>query len=530
MLRQLMREFTRKMFALAVAGAGFVGMEAVASAQTGTVQLLDPAPVPAVAQEIAPAQAQVPQSTVGGILSNMLGQAPPPPAAAGDHVVGSDLNMKAKWKDGLYLSTEQNDFWVKVGGRLHMVNDWFGSESRALRNGVGTYQDSSFFRRARLRVEGGAYEVFNWTVEYEFATSDEVRFREVYADVTKLPVIGNIRFGQTTEPNGFDTISSDRYIAFMERSPLHNTFYPEYNPGVMIYNQIAENRIMYQLGVFRDDGASDIGRHSGKGDYNYDARVVFLPIYEQEGRCMLHVGGTYHHQDSNRDTRDVANGGANNATNPAGALGTPTPFHTVTYAIAGSFRTGKNTPALVNTGAMLCDGVDVFGTELFANLGPLHIQGEFAVANVNSYRGNSTNAAADLAALGKPAQGDARLYGGYIQAGYFLTGENMNYSKKLGALDRLKVIEPFFLVKGDDGSVQSGWGAIQLVARYSFLNLNDDSRVRGGIENDFIAGVDWYLNSNLKFMFHGFRTNLSGSPTASTGNVNGLQFNVLFDF
>ena len=243
---------------------------------------------------------------------------------------------------------------------------------------------------------------------------------------------------------------------------------------------------------------------------------------------MLHVGGTYHHQDSNHDQRDVANGGAN--AQAAGAtLGAPAVFHTVTYAIPGSFRTGKNTPNMVNTGAMVCNGTDVFGTELFANLGPLHIQGEFVVTNVNGFRGTAASDAAAIAALTRPAAGDARLYGGYIQAGYFLTGENMAYDKKLGTLARLKVIEPFFLVEGGDGSIQRGLGAIQLVARYSYLNLNDDSRVRGGILNDFIGGVDWYLNPNIKFMFHGFRSNRSGDAVTK-GDVSGLQVNMLFDW
>ena len=57
----------------------------------------------------------------------------------------------------------------------------------------------------------------------------------------------------------------------------------------------------------------------------------------------------------------------------------------------------------------------------------------------------------------------------YATAGYFLTGDHRPYLKKAGAIDRVKVLRNL----GAHDDCGCGWGALELAARYSFLDLND---------------------------------------------------------
>ena len=60
--------------------------------------------------------------------------------------------------------------------------------------------------------------------------------------------------------------------------------------------------------------------------------------------------------------------------------------------------------------------------------------------------------------------------------------------------------EDYVRMPGEYGRA-CGRGAWQVGARYSYVDLND-KRVHGGQENEFTAGLNWFLNPNLKFQFN----------------------------
>lgn len=123
---------------------------------------------------------------------------------------------------------------------------------------------------------------------------------------------------------------------------------------------------------------------------------------------------------------------------------------------------------------------DVYaGLELGLFRGPLAINGDFAIEAVKL--------AAPL-----PGQSDPTFVGGYVNVSYFLTGEDTPYEPDSGALNRPKVKHPVF---------QGGPGAWQAVARYDFVDLTDNG-VFGGVQKTFVAGLNWWLTSNLKVAFN----------------------------
>jgi phosphate-selective porin OprO/OprP len=107
-------------------------------------------------------------------------------------------------------------------------------------------------------------------------------------------------------------------------------------------------------------------------------------------------------------------------------------------------------------------------------LGPFSMQGEYIGVNVD-----------------RDAAESAVLQGFYVYASWFLTGESRPYDVACGEFVRLKPSNAFG---------EGGVGAWELALRYSELDLNDE--VRGGVEKNVTAGMNWYVNSAVRVMFN----------------------------
>ncbi len=81
------------------------------------------------------------------------------------------------------------------------------------------------------------------------------------------------------------------------------------------------------------------------------------------------------------------------------------------------------------------------------------------------------------------ASGDAYLSGGYVQVGWMMTGESRRYRGRAAAIGG---VHP----RGD-------FGAVELVARYSYLDLVDEG-IRGGEGKVTSAGVNWFVTPWLR--------------------------------
>jgi len=129
--------------------------------------------------------------------------------------------------------------------------------------------------------------------------------------------------------------------------------------------------------------------------------------------------------------------------------------------------------------------------------------------------------------------------GGYLQVAYTLTGENRAYDRRMGTLAREYYGKsgPFsnaFLIRDDDGHVHCGWGAWEIAARYSYVNLNDGTglnRIQGGVLNGFTLGVNWYANANFNLMCDWvYNTRDDLAPGSFTGFVSGLGIEAQLQF
>ena len=393
--------------------------------------------------------------------------------------------MIPKWKDGLRLTSNDKQYEIKIGGRIH--NDWmFAGEEDAIRNAIGELDDGVEFRRARLYLAGHIYKHFDFKMQYDFADGD-ADFKDVYMGIRDIPPWGGgLRFGQFKEPFSFEELTSSNYITFMERS-LPNALVPGRSTGAMMYQSLCDDRMTWAAGVFRD--SDDFGDRSedekgGSGEYNFTGRLTALPIYRNEGRTLLHLGGAISHRNPNDDM--------------------------------GRYRQRPEahlTDRFIDTRTFGSDEVNLYGAEAALVCGPLSLQAEYIKADVEL---NDT-------AKGFPSGDDPEFDGYYVYLSYFLTGEHRRYKKTSGAFARVKPNKNFL----EDGC---GPGAVELAARYSYLDLSDGA-IDGGELEDWTLGLNWYLNPNMRFMFNYVRAQVDRAALGLDGEETDIfQVRAQFDF
>ena len=384
--------------------------------------------------------------------------------------------LKAFWKDGLRLETNDKNVQLQLGGRVQVDWAWFDEDDDLVAQ-KGNSQDGTEFRRARLNFQGLLYRHLEFKTEYDFARRAATGetggpgFRDVYLGAVDIPVVGNTRVGHFKEPFSLDEMTTDTDVTFMEKS-LASVFAPSRNTGFGLYDAVLDQRATWAAGVFRDDGGDNFGYSQEDGKYNVTARLTGLPWYEDEGRHLLHLGVAASHRNPNGNSVRFRQRPEANLAN-----------------------------RYVDTGALGADDVNEIGVEAAVVLGPLSVQGEFMGADVDA-----------------PAGASGSFFSGYyVQASYFLTGEFRPYDRARGVFGRLVPKDSLFGGKG-------GGGAWEVAARYSHLDL-DDSGVNGGTLSDITGGVNWYMNANFRVTLNYIFSQLEDVGDAHIGMV---RFQVVF--
>jgi phosphate-selective porin OprO/OprP len=163
---------------------------------------------------------------------------------------------------------------------------------------------------------------------------------------------------------------------------------------------------------------------------------------------------------------------------------------------------------LISTGALAgVSGAQVYSGEAAGTYGPLFFQGEYFWYNV------------DRDAL--PGLSSVKFDGGYAQASYVLTGETHTYNAGNAAYNGIAPANPFSLEAG-------GWGAWEIAGRISTVNLNDQlataNGVAGGRQTVYTAGLNWYVNRNIRFMFNYLHGDIAKQVSATNFGDAGGKF------
>jgi phosphate-selective porin OprO/OprP len=144
---------------------------------------------------------------------------------------------------------------------------------------------------------------------------------------------------------------------------------------------------------------------------------------------------------------------------------------------------------LISTGNLSSSSANVYGGEAAINWRNLLVQGEY-------YHIGDTQSKLP----GVPAP-NLSFNGGYVEAGWNITGEPFRYNVGAAAFARPKVADPFRI---DENGLSPGVGVWQLAARWSVMNLNSNvtpgvsqsvtGGIFGGYQQIFGAALSWYPN------------------------------------
>ena len=357
--------------------------------------------------------------------------------------------VKTTWNNRLQFETPDGRFKGQIGGRLHSDLVYMkgqGSLEERLGGVDLTREDNAFFRRARLYLQGTVYENFFYKLQWDFA-GGTAGFRDAYVGMQNIPYIGKITAGQFKEPFSLEELTSSNNITFIERS-LPNVFSPGRSWGAGVSNSWFDQRATLSLGAFRN--SNETGAMVTGNEWNFTTRATALPWYEASDK-LAHLGVGY-------SLRVPENNWLRFRQRPDIRIGT----------------------RFVDTGVIQADMDNRLGFEGAVVYGPLSFQGEFIQSFVDVQNRSRTG----------------YLYGGYGYVSYFLTGENRRYSKGSGAFSGVSPKNNFSIK-------DRTWGAWELAARYSYLDLDDKKAgIEGGILSASTIGINWYLTPNIRAMFN----------------------------
>jgi phosphate-selective porin OprO/OprP len=392
--------------------------------------------------------------------------------------VGKQVNLRVFWNNGPWMETEDRMFRFHIGGLVHAEAGWWEADDQLMHGvgGVGPLNDGAAFRRARLHFLGQMYHSVQWTLEVGFENRLP-QFFNAYAELPDLPCLGTLRFGHFREPFGMDALTSYNNLTFLERGLVQDPFVPLFNMGMMVFGDLFDERATYATGIFRSNSDNFNAADFGDGNYACTTRLTANPWYLKD--CYaLHLGTAFSYRvlpQLNALGQPVTSGGARR----------------VAFSSRPEFRV--NAPTFISTGVLEADHDCLLGAELGLSTGPFLLQAEYVAAFVESA----------LAPAGK-VRDSYFFHGGYVQAGYFLTGEHRPYVRKEGIFGMVRPHENFFMVRGGEdqkGPIYHGLGAWELAFRYSQVDLSSGN-VEGGTLRDVALGLNWYLNPNCRVVWN----------------------------
>ncbi|MGH8246581.1 MAG: OprO/OprP family phosphate-selective porin, partial [Gammaproteobacteria bacterium] len=327
-------------------------------------------------------------------------------------------------------------------------------------------------------MTANVWRVWNFKLQYDFTDSTQAGFRDVYLRyLFKGAQPGQITVGKFKEPFSLEELTSSNDDMYLEQS-LTEVFYPSRRIGVA-GSTWGHDMWTATLGVFGEDstvtgsqpscGASvsassgSISTCTGNDSEGWavTGRLTFSPIHTSASDRVAHFGF-------------------------AGSHRMPDDGDAVSFSARPESRIARDT--LIATGTINgTQSVDRFGFEAAGNYGPASLQGEYFLVDVNRE-----------SAFGE----DLDFDGFYVMGSWIMTGESRPYKFEDGVYQNPKP-------KGILG--KGGWGAWELVGRYSHLDLDDDdlslcasvsSSNTCGEEDNFTVGLNWYPTQNFKFMAH----------------------------
>jgi phosphate-selective porin OprO/OprP len=351
-------------------------------------------------------------------------------------------------------------------------------------------KDGDDFRRARIGVDGRAFGDWDYKLIFDFAgsgTEDAGQLYEGWIQYSGIKPV-HLRVGAFAPSIGMEDQASTNGMPLLERSAVEDiargfvagdtrTAVELWGAGDhWLASAAMTGRVIGVANTGTAPGTTGaIGTAQTFGDQlGVVARLAGTPFHGDD--WLVHVGAHGSYLISPPNTTGPT---------AAGLIAAPN-AEVVAFSNTPELRIDGT--KLINTGNIPANHASTTGLEFAAQKANFLVQSEYEYFTVNRTDVHST----------------PTFSGYYVEGGWVITGEHRVYNKATAAFDAPIVAHPFSF----DGG---GTGAFELVARYSDMDLNyhqgaagtapTPTAIRGGDEQNFTLGLNWYPNQFTKFMF-----------------------------
>ncbi len=366
------------------------------------------------------------------------------------------LSLNPEVQDGiLNFTSEDGSYHFWMDNRVQLDAAIFSNDTY---NPIG---NGLTIRRARIAFKAVLWNNWYAELDLDFSGSD-IEMKDMIIGYIFEEHNLILKAGHFRESFGMETLTTSRYLTFMERSLISkmdasrhlgfqaNTWGERYSlAGGVFFNTQGD----YEEVEYSQDQNKDLGIDEG---ISLTGRAVFRPIYDKGKVLHLGVSGTYRTPKTDTEFPNM-------------------------FRYSTRSHTSINRKKYIDTDDIF--GVEnevAFDLELAGAFKNLMFQGEYKYYTVNREKSDG---------LGSVDLPTVNLDGFYVQAGYLLFGGRYNYNRADGEFTRL--------TRGKD------YGELEVALRYDYVNANDfDAQVYGGSAEGYSLGLNYYVNPNVKFMMN----------------------------
>ena len=369
---------------------------------------------------------------------------------------------------------------IRFRGNFAFDGRWF------MDNSTPESDDTFLLRKVRPIIEGTIDNDYDFRFTPDFGGGKTI-ILEAFATARLLPWLA-VQAGKFKGPIGLERLQPDQYNRFMELG-LTSDLVPNRDLGIELGGDILGGTFGYAIGEFDGvtDGAStdsntnpDADSNDGKKDT--EGRLFTQPFVNSGISALRGLGfgiaGSYEKQEGTATNTLVAS------------------YKTAAQNTFFSYRTG--------TTGTFADGIrERWSPQAYYYVGSFGALAEYVQSNQELARQLTTTVT---------RTGRVDNSGYQLSLAYFLTGEAETYNS-------FTPLSTFHIGGG-------GWGAWEVVARYSELKIDNNAFADG---NDSFAnpttsprnaratgvGINWWLNANVKWVLDYEWTQFEGGALAS---------------
>lgn len=418
---------------------------------------------------------------------------------------------------GFGIKSADGDYELRLRGQIQTDARFYPGHDGFSSGNSGTTAvsapDTALLKQFRPILQGTVAGKYDFLLTPDFGGGKTI-VQDAYVDARFTPW-AQVKVGKQKTPFGLERLQGDADGKFIERG-LPNNLVPNRDIGVQLHGLLADSTVDYALGVFNGviDGNSSDSFTSGDTDNNIDKELVariFATPFKNDTGLLQNLGfglaATY------SDFR--GSGLGINATTAQSATESNLPSFRSNLGQLSFFKYRTAAAGATTTTGTFADGERLrWSPQFYYYTGPFGLFGEYVAVDQDVSKINTSVKRSDK------LKNDAwQIVGSWV-----ITGEDAGYTNPIPK-------QPFNLTNG------TGIGAWELVARYSELNIDNkafspfgtgtaatqqgrsyaDPRASVKQAAAWAAGINWYLNRNVKLALDYEETRFDGGWTNTAG-------------